>query len=482
MRFIDAFAALALAASVAACTDSAEPTSDNPPAFSEGSSASDQSTGRHIVKFNGAPLANFVEQVEALGGRVDWTGAGLASLSGLNASAKDVLAARMDVALIIDDPALAIDQPFGVTSPEVVSLDAPQSPAAPQTAVFFARQWHLRAVGAQTAWAAGNLGSSSVTAYILDSGINSTHADLAGLVDLAKSVDLLGTFNRQVTIGGVPTVVPFTEADTVAKYFPGAHPSTDLFYHGTHVAATVSSNALAAAGVTSRTRLVAVKVCAYLNTCPLSSVLQGVVYAADNGADIVNMSLGGSFAKGGNGTYVGLINDAFNYAASKGTTIVVAAGNSAIDLDRNKSSYSTYCNAPGVICVSATGPTASAGVNGPWTNVDAPAPYTNYGRSAIDVAAPGGTNPGPVWAACSRTSLLIPVCQTGTYIVGLGGTSMASPHVTGTAAMLVPTLGRNPVAIQDRLTDTADDLGQTGTDPYYGKGRLNVARAVGAIP
>ena len=108
MRFIDAFAALALAASVAACADSAEPTSDNPPAFSEGSSASDQSTGRHIVKFNGAPLATFVEQVEALGGRVDWTGAGLASLSGLNASAKDVLAARTDVALIIDDPALAI--------------------------------------------------------------------------------------------------------------------------------------------------------------------------------------------------------------------------------------------------------------------------------------------------------------------------------------------------------------------------------------
>jgi subtilisin family serine protease len=482
MRFIHAFAALTLAASIAACADSAEPNTENTPAFAAGSSASSQGTGRHLVKFDGAALPDFTQQVQSLGGQVDWTGAGLAALSGLDANGKDVLSRRTDVALIVDDPVIAIDQPLAVTSPEVFAADAPLSPAAPQTAFFFARQWHLRAVAAQTAWASGNLGSSSVTAYILDSGINSTHVDLAGLVDLGKSIDLLGTFDRQVTLGGVTTVVPFTEADTVAKYFPGSHPSTDLFYHGTHVAATVSSNALAAAGVTSQTRLVAVKVCAYLNTCPLSSVLQGVVYAADNGADIINMSLGGGFARAGSGTFVGLINDAFNYAASKGTTIVVAAGNSALDLDRNKSTYSTYCNAPGVICVSATGPTASAGVNGPWTNVDAPAPYSNYGRSAIDVAAPGGTNPGPVWAACSRTSLLIPVCQTGTFVVGLGGTSMASPHVAGTAAMLIPTVGRNPVAIQDRLTATADDLGASGTDPYYGKGRLNVARAVGAIP
>jgi subtilisin family serine protease len=481
MRSIHTFAALVLAATVAACADSAEPNSDNAPAFAEASTSS-QSTGRHVVKFSGTARQDFIQQVEALGGTVDWTGAGLAALSGLDASGRDQLSRRSDVALIIDDPAISIDEPFKLTTPETVAADEPQSPAAPQTAFFFARQWHLRAVSAHTAWAAGELGSSSVTAYILDTGIDYTHADLAGRVNLAKSVDLLGTFNVQVPIGGVPTVVAFTEADTVEKYFPGRHPSTDLFYHGTHVGATVSSNALAAAGVTSRTGLVAVKVCAYLNTCPLSSVLQGVIYAADNGADVVNMSLGGGFVKAGNGTYVGLINDVFNYAASKGTTIVVAAGNSALDLDRNRNVYSTYCNAPGVICVSATGPTASVGVNGPWTNVDAFASYSNYGRSAIDIAAPGGTNPGLVWAACSRTSLLIPVCQTGTFIIGAGGTSMASPHVAGTAAMLIPTLGRNPTAVHDRLKDSADDLGQSGTDPQYGKGRLNVARAVGAAP
>jgi len=59
---------------------------------------------------------------------------------------------------------------------------------------------------------------------------------------------------------------------------------------------------------------------------------------------------------------------------------------------------------------------------------------------------------------------------------------MASPHVAGTAALLVQQLGRNPGAIRARLQQSADDLGAPGTDPYYGTGRLNVARAVGAIP
>ena len=359
MRFAHALTALALAAAVAACADSAEPSNENEPAFTTTSTGT-PSTGRHLVKFGTGPRADFAQQVEALGGRVDWTGAGLAALSGLDESDRSALSARTDVALIIDDPAISIDQPLGVAAPEAVLADESLSPTAPQTAFFFPRQWHLRAVGANTAWAAGKLGSSSVTAYILDTGIDYTHADLAGRVDLSKSVDLLRTFNVLDTIAGVPTVVPFTEADTVQEYFPGRHASTDLYYHGTHVAATVSSNAIAAAGVASQTRLVAVKVCAYLNICPLSSVLEGVIYAADNGADVANMSLGGGFAKAGNGTYVGLINDVFNYAASKGTTIVVAAGNAGSDLDRNRNVYSTYCNAPGVICVSATGPTASA--------------------------------------------------------------------------------------------------------------------------
>ncbi len=69
---------------------------------------------------------------------------------------------------------------------------------------------------------------------------------------------------------------------------------------------------------------------------------------------------------------------------------------------------------------------------------------------------------------------MIPVCQTGTFVVGVTGTSMAAPHVTGLAALVVEDLGRNPGQVKTRIQQTADDLGQKGTDPYYGKGRINV--------
>jgi subtilisin family serine protease len=85
-----------------------------------------------------------------------------------------------------------------------------------------------------------------------------------------------------------------------------------------------------------------------------------------------------------------------------------------------------------------------------------------------------------VWAACSRTSLVIPICQTGTFIVGVTGTSMASPHTAGLAALLVEDLGPNgPSQIRARIQQSADDLGQPGTDPNYGKGRINVPSALG---
>jgi subtilisin family serine protease len=245
----------------------------------------------------------------------------------------------------------------------------------------------------------------------------------------------------------------------------------------------VSSNALAAAGVTSQTTLVAVKVCAYLNTCPLNSTLAGVIYAADHGADVMNLSLGGTFGKAGNGNLISLINASFNYAKNKGVTIVVSAGNSAIDMDHDKSGYKTYCSTPATICVAATGPTSQGRHQWAPGLTSTRRPSTRISAaSAINVAAPGGNNASFVWEACSRTSLIIPVCQTGTFIVGVQGTSMASPHVAGTAALLVPVLGRDPGAIKSRLQTSADDLGPVGTDPFYGKGRVNTARAVGVIP
>ena len=495
VRSVPRFATVGLVVTAACVYDAripfqpAGPAADaRAPEFASVATRGGGANGRHIVSFSGSVPADFAAQVAALGGKVLWVspGSGLAAVSGLQGSAAAELAGKRGIQAVDADGAFSIDLPRTVVVGDALP-DAVESQAAPATSFFFARQWNMRAVHANEAWAAGFLGSPNVSVFILDSGIDYLNIDLNGLVDQNRSVDLLGTFDAVLADG---STVPFTESDTVAKYFPTRQPFTDLFFHGTHVAATVSSLARGAAGVTSRTRLVAVKVCGYINDCPFSSILNGVIYAADNGADVVNLSLGGAFTKPGNGRFVGLINKTFDYARSKSVTIVVAAGNDTTDLDHDGNSYQTFCNTPAVICVAATGPTSQVGINGPWTNVDAHADYSNFGRSAINVAAPGGNRSTFVWAACSRTSIVvrtpppasIPICQTGNFFVGAQGTSMAAPHVAGTAALLVPILGRNPGQIKARIQQSADNVAGNGTTPFYGKGRLNVARAVGAIP
>lgn len=452
-------------------------------------------TGRHIVSFAGAVPVDFEARVHALGGTVLWVspGSGLATVSGVSRAAATRLAASRGIQTVDADAAIALDVPQ-LSAPDALGDGGVASNANPAGAVRFARQWNMRAVQADAAWAHGVLGSSNVSIFMLDSGIDYLHADLLGRVDLTRSVDLLGTFLAEAVVNKDTVIVPFTEADTVAKYFAGRQPFTDLFFHGTHTAATVSSNAVRAAGITSGTTLVAVKVCGYIDVCPFSSILIGVIYAAQNGADVINMSLGGAFPKAGNGRFVGLLQKVFNFASSKGVTIVVSAGNAATNLNHNGNTYETFCDTPAVICVAATGPTQSATpTDGPFANTDAFAYYSNFG-SAIDVAAPGGNSSfGPplappatrdvfVWAACSQTSLLINCAPLPTFIVGAQGTSMAAPHVTGTAALLVSILGRNPARIKARIEQTADHIDTNGQSLFYGHGRVNVARAVGAIP
>jgi subtilisin family serine protease len=160
--------------------------------------------------------------------------------------------------------------------------------------------------------------------------------------------------------------------------------------------------------------------------------------------------------------------------------MVVAAGNESRDLDHDGNSFNMYCNAANVVCVSATGPYSAASITGPFSDVDAFAGSSNYGRSAISVAAPGGTGAARVWAACSKTSLLVPYCQYTDNVLGIGGTSMATPHVAGLAALIVEDVGHgHPSQVKTRLQNSADDLGARGVDPLYGHGRISVPNALG---
>jgi hypothetical protein len=469
------------ALALAACTaDRIDPVS--PLAVSPSRSVSSVASTRYIVLAkNSGFKSDFSARVAALGGTVEQLhkGAGIAVVSNLSAAAASALGRFAEVTDVEADADIALDAPVAAKRSSIADPSA-NSVANPAAAILYGWQWNMRLINANAAWAAGKLGSAAVTVAILDTGIDYDSFDLNGLVDLSRSTSF----------------VPSDDA-IATTFFPTRNKITDFNGHGTNVATQVSSKAFAFAGVTSKTTLIGVKVLGASGSGSTSGVLNGVLWAADHGADVANMSLGSSFAKAGNGRFVALINRTFNYAASKGMLIVVAAGNAASDLDHNGNVESAYCDAPHVVCVSAVGPALST------MNPNTPSSYTNFGRSAISVAAPGGDadfeNFTPsawpwgvdiaswVWSLCSKTEIDGFVggapdtpCASGGFVVGEIGTSQASPHVAGLAALLVAEKGHGrPTLIKNPIVQSAVDLGQPGTDPFYGRGRIDVAKALG---
>ena len=460
------------AAAVAAGPAVASLAASGDPVTVEGQAAAP--VDRLVLTTKGALEAAAVSEIEALGGTVVFSHAiGFTIVDGLGVEAADDLLAVSGVDAVETDN--VVDR-----EPTDAALEAVDAGVeSPADAFFYQRgyQWHMDAIGAPAAWAAGRTGSPGVTVAIIDSGLDDTHLDLVGRVDASRSRSFLPEGELDYVIGRV--------------LFPGAPDYADFNSHGTHVGATVASNGVVGAGVTEDVTLMAVKACRYNNSCSGSAIIAGLLYAADNGADVANMSLGGTFDKSDFPGYVGFLNRTFNYASRQGMTIVVSAGNSALDLDHDGDSYKTYCTTPATFCVSATGPQATDNIRtGPFYDIKAPSSFTNYGRSAINVAAPGGDSNGFVWAACSSSRVVVADgfirpsnCTTSKgFITAKAGTSMAAPHVSGLAALLVEDYGRAPSRIQNRIQQTADDLGQRGTDPYYGKGYINVPAALGLRP
>ena len=441
-------------------------------------------TGRYVMVFAAEQVpADFSQRVERLGGTVwqslDSIGVGV--VEGLSQSAVATLAADPDVRAVEPDVSYQIAAAADMVDAESADNGEVTIPAVatalPTAATLYPRQWNMRAIGADSAWDAGYLGSPDVKVVILDTGIDYLHPELQGLVDLSLS----------------RSFVP-AEDSVVDRLYPGRNHVTDLFWHGTAMAATVASNAKRLAGVTQHVTLIAVKVADRFAVTTTSAGLAGIVYAADQGADVMNVSGGVGIDKSESPGLIAVYLRALNYAWRKGVLVVGVAGNDTLDKDHNRDHVGLPCEAPNAICASATGPIAAQSVNGPWESVDASAIYTSYGRSVVSVAAPGGqrfTNTR-VWVPCLTTpsstspaACRPPMCPTpsgGTCLVQGIGTSFSAAHTTGLAALLVQQQGhRNSARIRERILQSADDLGQPGTDPYYGRGRINVARALGLI-
>jgi len=469
------------ALTVTGCSDLPAPTAPGPIRHSISTDLSRPESGRYVVLFTAERIPpDFPERVAALNGSVETSldSIGVAAVSGLTdgaaaelATAPDVRAVEADrVTGISGEQVEAADTAADLApSPSLASLEGSPSPTS---APFYPRQWNMRAVFADQAWAAGHTGSREVVVAILDAGIDYLHPDLVGLVDVARS----------------KSFVPEEDAEVAAR-FPGRLPISDLNYHGTAVASIIASNGKVVAGINQHVTLLAVKIWNRSLVGPASRFLAGLVYAPDQGADVINVSGDYTRDRSDSGGVGAAFNRAANYVFRRGALLVSVAGNDTTDLDHDGDRVRFPCQSPHAICASGTGPAGADGINGPWHDVDARAPYSAHGRSAIDVAAPSGAGEvgqfRRVWVPCTTTpteTTPAPACRAHQPVAQASGTSFAAPHVAGLAALLVAQLGHgNPALIRARILQAADDLGEPGTDPYYGKGRISVARALGLI-
>ncbi|MGH9183187.1 MAG: S8 family serine peptidase [Acidimicrobiales bacterium] len=340
----------------------------------------------------------------------------------------------------------------------VVALAAPGARAAPGGGdPFQQEQWALAKVGAPAAWPTAT-GAGAVIA-VVDTGVDRDHPEL-----------------RDVLTGGASWIDCGPEA---AKPCLDSSKWDDRNGHGTHVAGIAAAplDGVGVVGVAPGAQIMPIRVLGAAGTGDGDDVAAGVRWAADHGADVVNLSLGGlpvvSQLVDGTGVDQAFA-DAIAYAISKGVLVVAAAGNESAPLCDDDS-----FRVANAVCVGAT------------DRRDLKAWFGNFGggtggaadRPGLDVVAPGGLgsvlcdDPEDVLSTYAISEDT--VCTRRVGYETLAGTSMAAPHVSGIGALLAQ-LGTKGTDAAQRILATADDLGTPGWDPVFGYGRVNAERAVTA--
>ncbi|MFI5248515.1 MAG: S8 family serine peptidase [Gemmatimonadales bacterium] len=417
---------------------------------------------RHIIQVRpGASVDAIASRVATMGGRVERShaGMGLVITHGLSAAAAASLRSSSDVLHITSDRTVRWIPPLathlGVKQSVVATSRVPHVDQS--GAEFFPFQWNLNVIHANNAWLVTREGRNTMVCD-LDTGVDPTHIDLAGKINL-----------------GVSTSFVATEPDIL-----------DRNTHGTYVSALISSNGIGMASVAPEAELCQVKVLDETGRGSFGDVISGVIYATDVGADVINMSLGSVLSPRDSGVVqlAEMFQQAVNYALRHGVTIAAAAGNNADNLAR-VDSIALPAELFGVISVGATAPTNQM-------NFDQIASYSDFGFPGTTLFAPGGDfqpqNGGVVQdlilSACSSfaTQLLPAIDCTGhnTYIFD-AGTSAASPHVAGEAAVLKSDAHRRhhsrlEIRTPACIINGTDRILTRGRfpDPLYGFGRIDV--------
>ncbi|HEX5396373.1 MAG TPA: S8 family serine peptidase, partial [Candidatus Limnocylindria bacterium] len=281
-------------------------------------------------------------------------------------------------------------------------------------------QYALDRMQVRDAWTRSTGGTALIA--VLDTGVQFTHPDLVGR--LAAGYD-------------------FVNGDTDARDDNG---------HGTWVSGILvanANNAIGVAGISWSDKVLPVKVMNSSGLGYTSDLAAGIYYAADRGAKVINMSVGGF-------PNVRSVGDAVDYAWSKGAVLVAAAGNHGVEELSYPASY------PHVVSVSATQ------ADDEFTN------WSSYG-AGVDVSAPGAAITTTDCGGCSVSAVGSP------RYTAISGTSFATPDTAGVVALIAAEYpGATNAWIVDRLTSTTDDLGTVGWDDHYGTGRVNAYRALGA--
>ncbi len=317
-------------------------------------------------------------------------------------------------------------------------------------------------------------GARSVDVGILDSGIDGRHPDFL-LDGKGSNVDCARGHNSVRFLPSGPGV-------------GNPDPCTDNHFHGTHVAGTVAAqaNGIGVVGVAPNVTLVPVKVCDASGFCYVSAVVDGLTYAGDIRLDVINMSFfvdddafqeSTEFKCNSDPTQQAFrqsVERAIKYAIGRGVVPVAALGNSDEDLGNPSAADPDDCDVvpaetKGVIAVSSLGPQSEK------------AAYSNYGVPANDVAAPGGNG---TTGDCTTT--ILSTLPGGAYGC-IQGTSMASPHAAGVAALIVSRFGKlakngdvelAPSTVESIMERSAVDIGLTGYDTCFGNGRIDALRAI----
>jgi serine protease len=343
-------------------------------------------------------------------------------------------------------------------------------------------QWNLPLIDMERAWDIQPAAGSNIVVAVLDTGVAYSNQTLH--VHASAFRDDQGTLypalgDLTLNFAAAPELAPFTRFVSPHDFIWDDNVPLDFDGHGTHVSGTIgqlTNNGAGVAGVAFNVKIMPVKVIDSIwddvfgapNFGTDDVVARGIRYAADNGAKIINMSIGRD------GDPAPVIEDAIKYAVGKGVFIAIAGGNSFEDGNPKEVVADIASRVQGAVSVAAVGPDKTH------------AHYSTTGNY-IELSAPGGTDRGfgrngyvfqQTYDFTATDTFLLPPAQFAAprfdviNYVGYVGTSQATPHVSGVAAMLMQQGITDPAAIEAALEKFATDLGDPGRDNTYGYGLI----------